>query len=135
MNVKDMSIKTHWTAADIEPNNRPQRWVLPTVYRRIGRYKLRFVVELDTSYLNQSSAVVESWCPATMTWNQLLRFNVAASFTIQRGPSENGRVGRSELLSPLNLKTSPAALAKSYNKILDRMADEATDLIEFLDVE
>lgn len=92
----------------------------PHVLGDVNGHKVRYRVAIDSSYIEQSSAVVDVWSPATMSWNELWTLEMGTEFSIGKGPKAAKDVEDrgSRVLASVHNPNGPKYIADSWQKVI-----------------
>ena len=97
-------------------------------YQKVGDRVVRYRIELDMSYLVQSSMVAEVWSEAA-GWVELVRLRPEVEFYIASGPAKDALDPKSrELMRIFNADKADRA-AKSWQKVVALLAAESKKVL------
>ena len=118
-------------AADIVSSNASkvgQSVRLADQYQKVGDRVVRYRINLDMSYLVQSSMVAEVWSEAA-GWVELVRLRPEVEFYIASGPAKDALDPKSrELMRIFNADKADQA-AKSWQKVVALLAAESKKVL------
>lgn len=110
----------------------PQQVSLPDLYHQIGDRLVRYRVKIDSSYISQSDAVADVWSRHGVGWLELARINVGREFYFEMGPAKNATDPESRELSKFLRYDNAYTASQSWQKVVDRLADEAATVLELI---
>ena len=118
-------------AADIVSSNASkvgQSVRLVDQYQKVGDRVVRYRIELDMSYLVQSSMVAEVWSEAA-GWVELVRLRPEVEFYIASGPAKDALDPKSRELMRIFDADKADRAAKSWQKVVALLAAEAKKVL------
>lgn len=118
-------------AADIVSSNASkvgQSVRLVDQYQKVGDRVVRYRIELDMSYLVQSSMVAEVWSEAA-GWVELVSLRPKVEFYIASGPAKDALDPKSRELMRIFDADKADRAAKSWQKVVALLAAEAKKVL------
>ena len=118
-------------AADIVSSNASkvgQSVLLADQYQKVGDRVVRYRIDLDMSYLVQSSMVAEVWSEAA-GWVELVRLRPEVEFYIVSGPAKDALDPKSRELMRIFDADKADQAAKSWQKVVALLAAESKKVL------
>ena len=118
-------------AADIVSSNASkvgQSVRLADQYQKVGDRVVRYRIDLDMSYLVQSSMVAEVWSEAA-GWVELVRLRPEVEFYIVSGPAKDALDPKSRELMRIFDADKADQAAKSWQKVVALLAAESKKVL------
>lgn len=118
-------------AADIVSSNASkvgQSVRLADQYQKVGDRVVRYRIDLDMSYLVQSSMVAEVWSEAA-GWVELVRLRPEVEFYIVSGPAKDALDPKSRELMRIFDADKADRAAKSWQKVVALLAAESKKVL------
>lgn len=97
-------------------------------YQKVGDRVVRYRIELDMSYLVQSSMVAEVWSEAA-GWVELVRLRPEVEFCIASGPAKDALDPKSRELMRIFDADKADRAAQSWQKVVALLAAEAKKVL------
>ena len=97
-------------------------------YQKVGDRVVRYRINLDMSYLVQSSMVAEVWSEAA-GWVELVRLRPEVEFYIASGPAKDALDPKSRELMRIFDADKADRAAKSWQKVVALLAAEAKKVL------
>ena len=115
----------------------PQQLRIPDLYQRVLNSPhptslVRYRVKIDSSYLDQSSAVAELWSGHGQGWVELAQIYVGREFYTIPGPNKDALDPSSREISKFLDWKRAGEVAISWQKIIKRLSDEATLVLRLI---
>ena len=97
-------------------------------YQKVGDRVVRYRIDLDMSYIGQSSMVAEVWSEAA-GWVELVRLRPEVEFYIVSGPAKAALDPKSRELMRIFDASKADQAAKSWQKVVALLAAEAKKVL------
>ena len=97
-------------------------------YQKVGDRVVRYRIDLDMSYLVQSSMVAEVWSEAA-GWVELVRLRPEVEFYIVSGPAKDALDPKSRELMRIFDADKADQAAKSWQKVVALLAAESKKVL------